>query len=183
MTHNISPSSGSLPSAVTVLVSFTACLAFFLDFFPCKKRNHGHKVENNSSASDKRKDWGGGLQWRYYAAHMISHPRTTTGQVSPDTQMSMLKPSLFISETTPTVQDSLNGTGPICKHCFHLLVCTQLHLLTSAPSGPQFVLFCGMALYDRLHLAPSSMILLHMQVKNCNRTLAADVVTSLLGDS
>lgn len=59
MTHNISPSSGSLPSAVTVLVSFTACLAFFLDFFPCKKRNHGHKVENNSGVSDKRKDGGG----------------------------------------------------------------------------------------------------------------------------
>lgn len=32
----ISPSSGSLPSPVAALVSFTAGLAFFLDFFVCK---------------------------------------------------------------------------------------------------------------------------------------------------
>lgn len=138
VTHNISPSSGSLPSEVTILVSFTACLAFFLDFFPCKKRNNDHQVEKNPSVSDKRKEEG-------YSGdtmqHTISHPRTTTGQETPDTRTSMLRPSLFISETTSTVQDSLNGTGPTCKHHFHLSLYTQLHLLTSAPSGPPFVLF------------------------------------------
>lgn len=70
--HNISPSSGSLPSAVTVLVSLTACLVFFLDFFTCMKRNSGHKGENNASVP------GVGD-----AAHMVSYPRTSTGQATP----------------------------------------------------------------------------------------------------
>lgn len=116
VTHNISPSSGSLPSEVSILVSFTACLAFFLDFFPCKKRNNDQE-EKNPSISDKRKEEG-------YSGdaiqNIISHPRTTTGQQTPDTRTSMLRPNLFISETTSTVQDSLNGTGPIWKHHFYL---------------------------------------------------------------
>lgn len=59
------------------------------------------------------------------------------------TQTSVPKPSLFISVTTSTVQDSLDGTGPICKDYFHLLLYTQLHPYTSAPSEPLLVLLDG----------------------------------------
>lgn len=125
VTHNISPSSGSLPSEASILVSFTACLAFFLAFFPCKKRNND-QVEKNPSISDKRKEEG-------YSGdaiqNIISHPRTTTGQQTPDTRTSMLRPNLFICETASTVQDSLNGTGPIWKHHFYL---------TSTITSPHF---------------------------------------------
>ena len=120
--HNISPSSGSLPS-VTVLVSFTDCLAFFLDFFTFKKRNIGHKVKITPVSltlipRDLRK--GAERRQKGYGACILSRTHDFTSKNSnwasdpmltePWTlnQVSMLKPRLFISETTSTVQDSLN---------------------------------------------------------------------------